>query len=307
MAGQPVHESVVARSNTDDRIRRLWDRPINCIYHASFDDRKLEAEIVGPAPEVPVQRLLKAPAGLPAYLASLYEVPLLSAAQERHYFRKMNYLKHRAARLRNRLKVARVTAADLDRLEDLLRQADEVKNVLIRSNLRLVVSVVRKFVRANLDFSELISEGNLSLMRAIENFDFSRGFKFSTYGVWAVRNNLSRSLSSEHSHRERFRTGAETIFGGSADRRSDGHREELLQAQRRETVNHILGQLSERERAILTCRFGLMQGTEPQTLEQVGARQGVSKERVRQLEKRAISKLRELAGKDLGPAWSMQL
>src|SRR5579872_3959553 len=188
VACQPVHEPVVVTSHTDDRIRRLWDRPINCIYHATFDDRKLEAEIVGPAPEAPVQRLLKAPAGLPAYLAGLYEVPLLSAAAERHYFRKMNYLKHRAARLRKGLKVTRVTVAELDRLEDLLRQADEVKNLLIRSNLRLVVSVVRKFARPDVDFSELVSEGNLSLMRAIENFDFSRGFKFSTYGVWALRN-----------------------------------------------------------------------------------------------------------------------
>jgi len=275
--------------------RDLWERPIEYIYHKSFDKPSLEAEILGPAPQAPAQRLLKAPSGLPAYLASLYEIPLLTREQEAHYFRKLNYLKYQAARLRKRLDASRASRREVARLADLLRQAGETKNLLIRSNLRLVVSVIRNHVRTDADFSVLISDGNMSLMRAIEKFDFSRGFKFSTYAVWAIRNNFSRSISTEHVYRERFRTGSDAVFQERSDRRSDLYGEELAHEQRRETVRHILQQLSERERNILACRFGLQQGSEPLTLEEVGARQGVSKERIRQLEKRAINKLREVA------------
>lgn len=273
--------------------RDLWEQPIEYIYHKSFDKPALEAEILGPAPQAPAQRLLKAPSGLPAYLASLYEIPLLTRQQEAHYFRKLNYLKYHAARLRKRLDASRESRKEVARLEDLLRQAGETKNLLIRANLRLVVSVIRNHVSSDVDFSELISDGNMSLMRAIEKFDFSRGFKFSTYAVWAIRNNFSRSISNEHVHRERFRTGSEGVFLEWSDRRTDQYRAELAHEQRRELVRHILQRLSERERNILACRFGLQQGSEPLTLEEVGARQGVTKERIRQLEKRAINKLRE--------------
>ncbi len=265
------------------------------MYHKSFDKPGMEARILGPAPEGSVQRLTKAPSGLPAYLASLYEVPLLTREQEAHYFRKLNYLKHQAELLRKRMNASRPGRLQIARLENLLQQAAETKNLLIRANLRLVVSVVRNHIRSDADFSELISDGNMSLMRAIDRFDFSRGFKFSTYAVWAIRNNFSRSIGNEHIHRERFRTGAEGVLHEWSDRRTDEYREELAHEQRRETVRHILRCLTEREQSILVSRFGLKQGSEPLTLEEVGAEQGVTKERIRQLEKRALNKLREMA------------
>lgn len=279
----------------DERIARLRDKPINYIYHESFDEPERRSEILGAAPAAPAQRLAKAPSNVPAYLQGLYGIPLLSAAQEFHLFRKMNYLKYRAARLCRRLSPARAAAREIDRLEDLLQQAEEVRNTLIRSNLRLVISVIKKYVRANVDFSELISDGNISLMRAIDTFDFSRGFKFSTYAYWALRKNFSRTIPAEYSRRERFRTGIEKAFDGAIDDRADECKQEQTRAQQRETVDRILGRLNERERTILICRFGLRPGAEPQTLEQVSARQGVTKERVRQLEQRALEKLRELA------------
>lgn len=283
------------RTVLDERIASLWDRLINYIYHESFDDNELRSEIVGPGPEAPPQRLVKAPGNVPAYLQGLYGVPLLSAGQEFHLFRKMNYLKYRAARLRRRLDPSRATARELDRLEDLLQQAEDVRNLIIRSNLRLVVSVIKRYVHTNVDFSELISDGNVSLMRAIDTFDFNRGFKFSTYGYWALRKNFSRTIPAEYCRRERFRTGIDKAFDRAIDDRLDECKQEQNRAQQRETVARILERLSERERSILICRFGLRPGAEPQTLEQVSARQGVTKERVRQLEQRALEKLRELA------------
>lgn len=251
--------------------------------------------ILGPAPAAPVQRLVKAPSGLPAYLASLYEVPLLTREQEAYHFRKLNYLKFRAARLRKSLDASQASRADVDALRDLLQQADDVKNLLIRSNLRLVVAIVRKFARTSQDFSEMVSEGNLSLMRAVEKFDFSRGFKFSTYATFAIRNNFSRSRAAEFSMRERYRTGTEEILQSSRAAGLNELEQERMHEQRQEKVHRFLQFLSERERDILVGRFGLRNHTEPQTLEQMGVEQGVSKERIRQIEKRAMDKLRELA------------
>ena len=277
-----ANEYVAPQATPEDGSQDLWDRPIDYVYHKSFDKPEMEAEILGPAPQAPVQRLPKAPSGLPAYLASLYEVPLLTREQEAHYFRKMNYLKYQAARLRKQLDASRANRLQVAHLKELLRQAGETKNLLIRANLRLVVSVIRNHVRTDVDFSELISDGNMSMMRAIEKFDFSRGFKFSTYAVWAIRNNFSRSISSEHVITNGSAPGP-TACSWNGATGDPIHKEELAHEQRRETVRQILQRLNEREREILACRFGLQQGSEPLTLEEVGARQGVTKERIRQL------------------------
>lgn len=288
-----------------DEIRQLWERPIDYVHHDSFTRRSAEAVILGPAPAVPVQRLVKAPSGLPAYLASLYDVPLLTREQEAYHFRKMNYLKYRAARLRKTLDPAKVSRDDLDCLKNLLQQAEEVKNLLIRSNLRLVVAVVRKYARSGFDFSEMVSDGNLSLMRAVEKFDFGRGFKFSTYATFAIRNNFVRSTAAEYSLRDRYRTGIDEMFAASTDDGSNEYQQQRLHEQRQESVRQVLQLLSERERNVLVGRFGLRHQTEPQTLEQMGAEQGVTKERIRQIEKRAINKLRELTVGRVGELCSM--
>lgn len=286
---------VANRAPRDDRNRRLWDQPIDYVYHESFDRPRMRADILGPTPEAPPQKLASVPAGAPGCLAGLYGVALLSAGQEAHLFRKMNYLKHHAARLRKRLRASRATAGELDRVEVLLRQSQEVRGQLVRANLRLVVSVVKKFIRAKVELAELLSDGNMSLLKAVDTFDFSRGFRFSTYAFWVIRNNFRRSIPVEYSRRERFRTGTDLSFDGTVDHRSDEFRQEQTRAQDRETVNRILGHLDDRERNVLISRFGLRPGSDPQTLEQVGARQGVSKERIRQIERRALDKLRQLA------------
>ena len=94
---------------------------------------------------------------------------------------------------------------------------------------------------------------------------------------------------------DRFRTGADEIFSGSPDDRSNGYEEELINARQHQVILSILGQLEEREREILVNRYGLERGTEPQTLEEVGRHFGVTKERIRQIESRALQKLRRIA------------
>lgn len=278
------------------RAKRLLDQPIEFIFHESFEAPDAAELILGPAPErEKKQTQFRPPPGLPPYLSGLYSIPLLNKEQEVYYFRKMNFLKFSAARLRDQLDVARAKPRVMDQIERYLDESVDVKNLLIRSNLRLVVSIAKRHIKPNGSFFEMVSDGNMSLIRAIEKFDFSKGNKFSTYATWAIMKNFARSIPAEHTHLDRYRTGNEELFQASADGRSDQFEQELINFRQHEAIMRILNQLEERERSIILFRFGLNQGSDPQTLEQLGSRFGVTKERIRQLESRALAKLRKIA------------
>lgn len=286
----------VYRIIAEMRAKRLLDQPIEFIFNESFEAPDAGLVILDAAPPAPEKHsTFRPPPGLPPYLAQLYSIPLLTKEQEAYYFRRMNYLKFCAARFRDQLDVSRAKSRVMDQIERYLDEAVDVKNMLIRSNLRLVVSIAKKHVKPNSNFFEMVSDGNISLIRAIEKFDYSRGFKFSTYATWAIMKNYARSIPAEHTHLDRYRTGSEEFFQGSADQRSDQFEQELVNHRQHEAIMRILNRLDERERNIIMYRFGLNQETEPQTLEQLGGRFGVTKERIRQLESRALGKLRKIA------------
>ena len=158
------------------------------------------------------------PSGLPAYVASLYEVPLLTREQEAHLFRKMNYLKYEASKLRDTLDVDRPKRRLMDRIENLYEESVATKNQIISANLRLVVSIAKRYVGPAVDFFELVSDGNLSLIRAVEKFDVSRGNRFSTYATWAIVKNFARSIPAVLRHRDRFGTSHAEMFSTTEDR-----------------------------------------------------------------------------------------
>jgi RNA polymerase primary sigma factor len=136
----------------------------------------------------------------------------------------------------------------------------------------------------------LVSEGNVTLIRASEQFDFGRGVRFSTYATWAITNNFVRLFPTDRRRRTRFATGREELFQILADHRDNGSADANDQEQSRYIIRKMLGTLSVREQTILVRRFGL--AGDAQTLTQVGQELGISKERVRQLESRALDKLR---------------
>jgi RNA polymerase primary sigma factor len=286
----------VYRAIAEARAEKLCAAPIAFMDSPEFHKSNASRVILGPPPAVDKKASrVKAPAGLPAYLASLYANPLLTREEEGYYFRKMNYLKFLARKVQAGIDVARPKNSDLDEVERLLDEASEVKNFLIRSNLRLVVSIAKKRLQSNMSFFEMVSDGNMSLMRAIEKFDYTKGNKFSTYSTWAIVKNYARSIPAEHTILDRFRTGNEEVFMSSADRRGVQTVDETTNARQRDVISSILGQLDDRERSILLHRYGLEQGSEPLTLEEVGTRFGVTKERIRQIEARALQKLRKIA------------
>lgn len=278
------------------RARRIMELPLDLIPNPMFSRASAEKTIMAPMPEseTPVKKT-RLPSGLPPYLASLYEVPLLTREQEGHLFRKFNYLKYKAAKLRNQLDPAKAKSSLMDQIEALYEDVIALKNQIVRANLRLVVSIAKRHVGQADNFFELVSDGNMSLMRAVEKFDFARGNKFSTYASWAIMKNFARTIPDEHRHRDRFRTSHSDMFYSTEEPRSDQYEQESAQTQRESQVGKILERLDEREQKIIISRFGLDHGHEPQTLKEVGAQMGVTKERVRQLEARALSKLRVAA------------
>src|SRR4051794_14497691 len=289
--------SSIYRVINEMRARRILGIKLEFMTHPSFDDPDAREAILGPMP-VPADgkapRRTKPPKGLPPYLSDLYENPLLSREQESHLFRKMNYLKFLANRLRERIEPTRARTADLDEIERLQEEALAVKNQVIRANLRLVVSIAKRHVGPSNNFFELVSDGNMSLIRAVEKFDYSRGNKFSTYASWAIMKNFARTIPEENYRRDRFVTGHEEMFEAAADTRIDEHEYESAQRRNQEAVKGMLGRLDDRERRIIISRYGI-NGVSEQTLEQLGRELGITKERVRQIESRAQEKLRKIA------------
>jgi RNA polymerase primary sigma factor/RNA polymerase sigma factor len=287
----------VYRIIAEMRAERIRELPLDYIPNEQFAralrapkrERRLLQDM--PPSDEPAKKP-RLPAGLPPYLASLYEVPLLGRAQEAHLFRKMNYLKYKASKLREKLDPSQPKTGLMDLLERLYEEAVTTKNQIVRANLRLVVSIAKRHVGPAENFFELVSDGNMSLMRAVEKFDFARGYKFSTYASWAIMKNFARTIPDTHRYRDRFRTSQGEMFGTTEDARSDQVEQESSQLQREAQVEKILGRLDEREQKIIIRRFGLQRGQEPLTLKQVGAELGVTKERIRQIEARALSKLR---------------
>ncbi len=291
------------------RARRLLEQPLDYIASPEFDDPALEAVILAPMPDAEAyeakRHSMHAPKDAPPELASCYEYPLLSKDQEQHQFRKMNYLKFKAAKLRDQMRKeggdeieidpSRVRIQTLKEIEELQTEANAVKEMLVQANMRLVVNIAKKHSGQAENFFELLSDGNMSLLRAVEKFDYFRGFKFSTYASWAIMKNFARSIPEDKHRRERFVTGHEDMFDAAPDSRSDEH--EMLATQERAThsVNRLLEYLEPREREIIRMRAGMDENGKNVTLEEIGRKFGITKERVRQLNARAMSKLRQIA------------
>ncbi len=285
------------------RAKQLLDRPISFVPSEEFELPEADELILKPKPRAKdakvstSSRLAKPPAGLPPYLQALYDVPLLGPDAERNFFRRYNYLKYKADRLRSNIDIDRVRTPQLKEIETLLVRANVVKDRIIRSNLRLVVSIAKKHIGGAQTLFELISDGNVSLMRAVEKFDYSRGFRFSTYASWAIMRNYARSVPKERYQLDHFATGHDEVLDIAASLRTYDPNE-LNMSELRESIAVVLAQLSSVERMIVTDHFGLDAETPQKTLEVLGRELGISKERVRQIEIQAIRKLRNIMSLD---------
>ncbi|MDX6284799.1 MAG: polymerase nonessential primary-like sigma factor [Frankiales bacterium] len=285
------------------------------------------------------------------YLNAIGKVALLTAEQEVEIAQRIEtglYAKHR---LENRRKGERMTARLRADLTWLAADGERAKDELINANLRLVVSVAKKYARPSMPLLDLIQEGNLGLVRAVEKFDYRRGFKFSTYAVWWIRQAMTRGMAEQsrtvrlpvHLFEEVNKLGrarrhlrndlnreptvdelaeaagltpervdeitriardpvsldraigddGTTEFGDLvADDEAVAPDEVLARRSLRGELENALDVLDEREQRVLAYRFGLVDGRE-YTLQQVGQLIGLTRERIRQIERDALAKLRD--------------
>ena len=301
-------QSSSARTSAADRSARLAElrsrrealfargiEYIPCREFLKADAQQLATEPPDAAAE-PLTRTAPPPAseGTSPYIASLYQNRLLTKEEEQFYFRRMNWLKFKAATTRGRLDSRRASLRQIEQVEGLLAEAETVKAILITSNLRLVVSIAKKFIDPSWSFDELVSEGNLALMRSVEKFNFALGNRFSTYATYAIQRHFYRLSHRGRQFRKRFTSGDESLRDQVEEPDAPEYRSAEQIAWLKELFSGFMQELEPRERRILVARFGF-DGKPPQTFRELGSQMGVCKERIRQIQGRAMDKLRELA------------
>jgi RNA polymerase primary sigma factor len=283
---------------------------------------------------------------LGTYLREIGRYPLLNAAQEVELAKRIEA----GVKSQKRLAKGDGTATKRRELLRVQRDGEMAKHDMVQANLRLVVSIARRYRATGIPLLDLVQEGNIGLMRAVDKFDWRKGFKFSTYATWWIRQAIQRGIADRgrairlpvHVHEllvrvRRARAELEAQHGREAtdeevaraarlpvarvrelrglaanllsletpvgeageatlgefvpDEAAAGQFDEVLSGIGREELEKVLSTLTDREQKILALRFGLT-GEEPLTLEEVGRRFGLTRERIRQLEAKALAKLR---------------
>ena len=290
------------------------------------------------------------------YLDEIGRAPLLDAATEVTLAQRIEaglFAGHLLSELGQRravkLQAARRVATSAE-LTALAADGEAAKRAFIRANLRLVVSLARRYSRSSLPLLDLIQEGNVGLVRAVEKFDYTRGFKFSTYATWWIRQSIGRAIAEQsrvvrlpvHQVEKLSRLGrtrrdlstalgrepsdaevaaemdlavevvadldaisrtpasldalvgdsGATTLGDLVDATDASPEDLVVERASREHLSALIGSLREREAAVIRARYGLEHGRR-ETYDEIGTRLGVSRERVRQLEREALERLRQ--------------
>ena len=232
-----------------------------------------------------------------SFLQAIDESRLLTFEGEQLLFKRLNFLRFRANAIKVTLPDRRPPKKLIREIDRLLAEAAATREEIARANLRLVCSIARKMSSGSPDeFDEYVGEANAILLNAIDKFDFSRGYRFSTYATHAVQRHLYRFIG-----RVSKRKGKETDSPVSIESASDTHdqadgptHQDVMDAA--ETVlARVNDVLDERERAIVLGRFGFNESGKSKTLRELGSELGLSKERVRQIQQLALEKLAEVA------------
>ena len=288
-----------SRAKLRERVRKLLEQEIGFIANSSF--RYMDASKTrlhdAPPKTKPASTARRRNSDAPVYLEAMCSAGLLTVEEERQLFCRMNYLKHRANSIRSTLSVTRPSIRKVTEIERLMSEADDLRNRIVVSNTRLVVSIVKKFADEKNRFDDLLSEGVSCLIRAVDKFDFDRGFRFSTYATMAVQRDILRAVKKNQRDRTRFATGTFEVLGQEYREHNTADQTQAALLKLSNHVARLIKKLDDREQFIIKARCGLVDVGAKPTFSRLGEKLGVSKERVRQLELRAMTKLRALASK----------
>ncbi len=347
--------------DTDAVYQRLIDLGVDVVEDEVIEEEEEEEEAAEavPAPDADEDRVrarrevdmaLKAPTNDPVrmYLKEIGRVALLTAQEEVSLAKRIEAGVFADERLEREAE----TLTDDERIEVRWVSADgaRAKRHLVEANLRLVVSIAKRYVGRGMAFLDLIQEGNLGLIRAVEKFDYTKGYKFSTYATWWIRQAITRAIADQartiripvhmvetinkllriqrqllqdlgreptadeiaeqmelppEKVREIQKISQEPVsLETPIGEEEDSHLGDFIEDSEavvplerasfrllQEQLESVLHTLSEREKEVIRLRFGLVDG-QPCTLEEVGKKFGVTRERIRQIESKTLSKLR---------------
>ncbi|HXE56310.1 MAG TPA: sigma-70 family RNA polymerase sigma factor [Tepidisphaeraceae bacterium] len=221
---------------------------------------------------------------------------LMKGPEERMMFLRFNYSKLRLCKLQKLIKKSGMTRKRAEEFLFWHRRFEHFREYLVRTNLALVLAMAKRTRLGDVDFAEIVSEGNMALIRAVDKFNVDRGFKFSTYACRAILKAFSRTALKSSRHRTRFPVEFEPEMEKSdwTDRRRDAVEEDCID-ELKAIVDRNLADLSQVEETVIRRRFNWKQEEEsPLTLEEVGQIIGVTKERVRQIQNKALAKIRSV-------------
>jgi RNA polymerase sigma factor (sigma-70 family) len=221
---------------------------------------------------------------------------LMKPAEERLMFYRFNYAKMRLSQLQRKIRKEGLTKDLAEQVIEWHRRFEHYREYLVRTNLALVLAMAKRTRLGDVDFAEIVSEGNMALLRAVDKFNVDRGFKFSTYACRAILKAFSRTSMKHSRHRTRFPVEFEPDLEKSdwIDKKRDQVEEDCVD-ELKQIVDRNLADLSDVEQTVIRQRFNWQQAQEsPLTLEEVGKIIGVTKERVRQIQNKALMKIRKL-------------
>lgn len=330
----------------DDLLNYLFGQGVEILYDVP-EEEEAEGGDTSDHADVDLSGLAEDDA-IGMYLREMGRVPLLTAEEEIALAQQMELGKAAAARIESEGKS--LDPQELARLQEQVAKGEEARQRLIRANTRLVISIAKRYIGQGIAFLDLIQEGNLGLMRAVEKFDYRRGFRFSTYATWWIRQAIARAVAEQsrvirlpihmgdkirrvyrvardlEQNGERIPTTEEIADEMGLDTRrvewlmelakrpvslekpvgedEDGELGDLLVDQDaeapaeaadrtllKEQLEQALDTLSPREAKVLRLRYGFVDGR-AYTLEEVGQKLNVTRERIRQIEAKALRKLR---------------
>ena len=222
----------------------------------------------------------------------------LSTEDEQSLFLQMNYTRHQMCKHRRHLlRQGQWKEKDVQRLLEEHQDQLEYRSKIVTANMGLVLSMVKRAKYPGIEFTDLVSEGSMALLRAAEKFDCARGFKFSTYACRAILKGFSRTAKQDYKYRSLFPTQLDNSM------EKDDKIERDYQESRKELVDEVhaimnnnLADLSEIEMSVLQMRFSIeSEQIIPLTLKQAGAKLHLTKERIRQIQNNALKKMRTIA------------
>jgi len=220
----------------------------------------------------------------------------LTAEQEIQLFLCYNYARYRIYQLLRRHRSSRMTLTLARKLLHFKHRELKARVQIVQANIPLVLAMAKRTKLTGVDFTELISEGNMALLRSVDKFDCARGFKFSTYACRAILKSFSRVATKTSRYRGRFPVEFDPALekGDQLDTKRQDLESECV-SELRNILSANMAELNEIEQTVICQRFAIGDdgaSALPKTLEQVGEIIGVTKERVRQIQNRALEKLR---------------